>query len=58
MALLAWLSGGPAGPGLLAVTGPQPLLTGLAFGVEVTVGVAFVMSFPGTRGRFAGRRPG
>jgi hypothetical protein len=58
MALLAWLSGGPAGPGLLAVTGPQPLLTGLAFGVEVAVGVALVVAFPRTRRRFVGRRPG
>jgi hypothetical protein len=58
MALLAWLSGGPAGPGLLAVTGPPPLLTGLAFGVEVAIGVVLVLAVAGARGRLSGRRPG
>jgi hypothetical protein len=58
MALLAWVSGGPAGPGLLAVTGPQPLLTGLAFGAEVAAGVALVLAVAGTRRRFLGRPPG
>lgn len=57
-ALLAWLSGGPAGPGLLAVTGPSPLLTGLAFGVEVAVGVALVLAVAGARRHFSGREPG
>jgi hypothetical protein len=37
-ALLAWLSGGPAGPGRLAETGPDPLLTGAATGAEVALG--------------------
>jgi len=36
--LLAWLSGGPIGPGRLAQVGPQPLLTGAAAGLEVAVG--------------------
>jgi Family of unknown function (DUF6350) len=44
LAGLAWLSGGPAGPGLLAVTGPQPLWTGLAFGGEVAAGVAIALA--------------
>jgi hypothetical protein len=35
---LAWLSGGPAGPGRLAEVGPDPALTGLAAGLEVLVG--------------------
>jgi hypothetical protein len=58
MALLAWLSGGPAGPGLLAVTGPPPLLTGLAFGIEVAVGVVLVLAMAGARRRFFRRTPG
>ena len=36
--LLAWLSGGPAGPGRLARVGPPPLLTGTAAGLEVAAG--------------------
>ena len=42
-ALLAWLSGGPAGPGRLAYVGPDPLATGLAFAVEVAVGASAVV---------------
>ncbi|HYJ74464.1 MAG TPA: DUF6350 family protein [Kineosporiaceae bacterium] len=58
MALLAWVSGGPAGPGLLAVTGPQPLLTGLAFGGEVAVGVVLVLAVARARRASGGRTPG
>jgi Family of unknown function (DUF6350) len=36
--VLAWLSGGPAGPGRLAEVGPHPLLAGAAMGVEVLIG--------------------
>ncbi len=43
MAALAWLSGGPAGPGRLAETGPVPWLTGVAFAVEVAAGVALAL---------------
>ncbi|HEY6795207.1 MAG TPA: DUF6350 family protein, partial [Kineosporiaceae bacterium] len=41
--VLAWLSGGPAGPGRLAVTGPDPLLTGAAAAAEVTVGAVLTV---------------
>jgi hypothetical protein len=58
MGALAWLSGGPAGPGLLAVTGPQPVLAGLAFGGEVAVGVALVLGVTATRRRLSRRAPG
>ena len=43
LAALAWLSGGPAGPGLLAVTGPAALLTGAAFALEAGAGAALVV---------------
>jgi hypothetical protein len=43
-AALAWLSGGPAGPGRLAETGPVPWLTGLAFAVEVGAGAALALA--------------
>ncbi len=36
--LLAWLSGGPAGPGRLAVTGPVAWRAGLALAAEVGTG--------------------
>jgi Family of unknown function (DUF6350) len=52
---LAWLSGGPAGPGLLAVTGPQPLWTGLAFGAEVAAGVALALASAWARHRWSSR---
>jgi hypothetical protein len=39
-AALAWLSGGPAGPGRLDEVGPHPLLTGGATGAEVLLGAA------------------
>jgi hypothetical protein len=35
---LAWLSGGPAGPGRLAVTGPVAWQAGAAFAAEVGIG--------------------
>jgi hypothetical protein len=35
---LAWLSGGPAGPGRLAVTGPVAWQAGAAFATEVGIG--------------------
>jgi hypothetical protein len=44
LAALAWLSGGPAGPGRLAITGPVPWLTGAAFAVEVGAGVALALA--------------
>ena len=58
MALLAWLAGGPAGPGQLAVTGPEPLLTGAAFGAEVAIGVALVLAVARTRRALFPRRHG
>ena len=36
--LLAWLSGGPVGPGRLAVVGPVPWLTGAVVAAEVLIG--------------------
>jgi hypothetical protein len=52
LAVLSWLSGGPAGPGLLAVTGPDPLLTGAAFAAEVALGATLpvIMHFVRSRG--------
>lgn len=41
--LLAWLSGGPGGPGRLSDVGPNPLLTGAAFGAEVALGAVLVV---------------
>jgi hypothetical protein len=41
--LLAWLSGGPGGPGRLAVIGPDPLDTAAAFGAEVALGAMLVV---------------
>ncbi|MDQ1287576.1 MAG: hypothetical protein QG622_1141 [Actinomycetota bacterium] len=41
--LLAWLSGGPAGPGRLAQVGPDLLNTGAAFGAEVALGAVLVV---------------
>lgn len=38
LGVLAWLSGGPAGPGRLATVGPQPVLVGAVFAAEVLVG--------------------
>jgi len=38
LGVLAWLSGGPAGPGVLAVVGPAPSTTAVAFGAEVLLG--------------------
>jgi hypothetical protein len=51
LAALAWLSGGPAGPGTLSVTGPPPLWTGLACGVEVAVGITLALAWAWLRGR-------
>jgi hypothetical protein len=50
MVALAWLSGGPAGPGLLSVTGPSPLVTGGVFAVEVAAGAALVVAARWTAG--------
>jgi len=44
LAVLAWLSGGPAGPGRLAEIGPLPWLTGLAFAAEVAAGAALALA--------------
>jgi hypothetical protein len=44
MAVLAWLSGGPAGPGRLADVGPLPWLTGLVFAAEVAAGAALALA--------------
>ncbi len=55
---LAWLSGGPAGPGSLAVTGPAPLWTGLAFAAEVAAGVGLAVGAAATWRRWRPRRPG
>lgn len=40
---LAWLSGGPAGPGRLGDVGPNPLLVGGAFAAEVAIGAALLL---------------
>ncbi|GMA28144.1 cell division protein PerM [Arenivirga flava] len=40
VALLAWLSGGPAGPGRLATVGPDPLIVGLCVLAEVGIAAA------------------
>lgn len=42
--VLAWLSGGPAGPGRLGEVGPDPLLTGAAFGLEIALGAVLVVA--------------
>jgi hypothetical protein len=41
--LLAWLSGGPVGPGRMERVGPPPLLTGLWFGAEVALAAALTV---------------
>lgn len=43
-AVLAWLSGGPIGPGRLAVSGPTAWQAGAAFAVEVAVGALGVVA--------------
>jgi hypothetical protein len=48
MTVLAWLSGGPAGPGRLADIGPVPWLTGLVFAAEVAAGTALVLAVRST----------
>jgi len=48
-ALLAWWSGGAAGPGRLASVGPNPWLVGACVAVEVAVGMAI-----GLQGRRSG----
>jgi hypothetical protein len=59
--LLAWLSGGPAGPGRLADVGPQPLLTAAAVAAEVAVGAILMLlatvAAPAMRERFPTSRP-
>jgi hypothetical protein len=42
--LLAWLSGGPAGPGRLEVTGPVPWLAGVALAGECVVGALLAVA--------------
>lgn len=58
--VLAWLSGGPAGPGRLADVGPDPLSTGIAFGIEVVAGGGAVVLvaglLPGLRDAVRGHR--
>jgi hypothetical protein len=44
LGVLAWLSGGPAGPGRFAETGPVAWLTGVAFAAEVAAGVALALA--------------
>ncbi len=60
--VLAWLSGGPAGPGRLSVTGPPPDLAAAAFAVEVALGATLVMlvrrGAPAVADAFAARRDG
>ncbi len=41
--VLAWLSGGPAGPGRLGDVGPNPLLVAMAVAAEVAVGAALLL---------------
>jgi hypothetical protein len=54
MTVLAWLSGGPAGPGRLADIGPVPWLTGLAFAAEVAAGTALALAARSTAGAVRG----
>ena len=60
--VVAWLSGGPAGPGRLSVTGPPPHLAAAALAVEVALGAAAVMlvrrGAPAVADAFAARRDG
>jgi hypothetical protein len=42
--VLAWLSGGPIGPGRLAVSGPAPWVVGLAVAVEVGLGAGLAVA--------------
>ncbi len=55
--VLAWLSGGPAGPGRLGTVGPNPLLVAGAFAAEVAVGAVLLMlvrrAAPAAADRFA-----
>jgi hypothetical protein len=44
LGVLAWLSGGPAGPGRLAETGPVAWLTGVVFAAEVAAGAALALA--------------
>jgi hypothetical protein len=48
MTVLAWLSGGPAGPGRLAEIGPVPWLTGLVFAAEIAAGAALAVAVRST----------
>jgi hypothetical protein len=58
--LLAWLSGGPAGPGRLDVIGPVPWLAGIALAGECLAGallaVAVGLAWRAVARRWAGRR--
>jgi hypothetical protein len=60
--VLSWLSGGPAGPGRLADTGPAPHLAAAAFAVEVALGAALVLlvrrGAPALADALAARRDG
>lgn len=46
-AAVAWMSGGPAGPGRLSAVGPRPLATGLAFAGEVAFGAGALVAVAG-----------
>jgi hypothetical protein len=58
--LLAWLSGGPAGPGRLAVTGPVPWLAGTVLAGECLAGAllatAVGLAWRAVARSWAGRR--
>ncbi len=58
--VLAWLSGGPSGPGRLAEVGPNPVLVAGVFAVEVALGAALLFlvrrAAPGTADRLAAWR--
>ena len=58
--MLAWLSGGPAGPGRMEVTGPVPWLAAVVLAGECVTGallaVAVWLAWRGVAGLWRGRR--
>ncbi len=54
LGVAAWLSGGPAGPGRLATTGPSPWQVGLVAAAELALVAAAVSWWWPARGRLSG----
>lgn len=62
LGVLAWLSGGPAGPGRMSQVGPTPWLVAGVFAIEVVIGAAVTLVIgqvaPRLVGGLAGALPG